>query len=351
MEPAAVIAITNNGIKIGARLKEAYPSWQVFAPEKLKDGTPGIEWFGESTRQKVGELFGTFRALVCIFSLGAVIRLVAPHIKDKKSDPAVMVIDDAANFVISVLSGHLGGANQMTSEIAGTLGSTPVITTAADVNKTIAVDLVGRDLGWRIDGDANVTGVSAMMVNGQKIGVYQDAGSPDWHGGRLPDNVTIYRTLAELDGSDSDGRLVISDRIIDERYLRDSVVYRPPTLVVGLGLHWDTTSEKILQGLRDSLARFSLAEKSILKIVTIKKRQDARGLDEAARELGVAVEYLQRDEIADVRVPNPSSTVMSFEGVPSVSEAAALASSGGELIVQKQKYPPDLTVAVARSLP
>ena len=86
----------------------------------------------------------------------------------QKTDPAVIVIDDKAQFVISTLSGHLGGANQLTNDIANQLGATPVITTAADVNKTIAVDLVGKDFGWKIDDDSNVTRISAFMVKRRK---------------------------------------------------------------------------------------------------------------------------------------------------------------------------------------
>ena len=86
------------------------------------------------------------------------------------------MIDDNANFVISVLSGHLGGANELSNEIAEKMDATPVITTAADVNKTIAVDLVGREFGWKIDDDSNVTRISAFMVNKEKIGVFQNTG-------------------------------------------------------------------------------------------------------------------------------------------------------------------------------
>ena len=109
-------------------------------------------------------LFKESNALICLFSLGAVIRLIAKHLKDKKVDPAVIVIDDKANFVISMLSGHIGGANELTEEIAKKLHSTPVITTAADVNKTISVDLVGKEFDWEIDEDSTVTKISADMV-------------------------------------------------------------------------------------------------------------------------------------------------------------------------------------------
>ncbi|EIJ65709.1 protein CbiG, partial [Candidatus Nitrosopumilus salaria BD31] len=165
MEKTTVLAITKNGIKIGQNLKKLFPDWNIFCPSKLSNDDNEIIWYSEPTSEKIVELFKNSNALICIFSLGAVIRLIAPHLKDKKTDPAVIVIDDKTNFVISVLSGHIGGANQLTQEIAEKLGSLPVITTAADVNNTIAVDLVGREFNWKIDDDSIVTKISAHMVN------------------------------------------------------------------------------------------------------------------------------------------------------------------------------------------
>ncbi|MFB3048432.1 MAG: cobalt-precorrin 5A hydrolase, partial [Nitrosopumilaceae archaeon] len=243
MERVSVLAITKNGIKIGLTLKELFPSWQIYSPIKFSDENSKINWYSEASGDKIAELFKTNDALICLFSLGAVIRLISPYMKDKKTDPAVIVIDDKTTFVISVLSGHLGGANKLSEEIAEKLNATPVITTAADVNKTIAVDLLGRELGWKIDDDSNVTKISAFMVNEEKIGIYQDVGSKDWWSKTLPKNVTIYSTIDELKNSQSKGFLIISDKKIDEEIQKNAVVYRPPSLVVGVGLHWDTSKE------------------------------------------------------------------------------------------------------------
>jgi len=215
MERIAILAITKNGIKIAKELKEKFSSWEVFAPNKFSDGNTSVNWYTDNTSTKIVELFKSNDALVCLFSLGAVVRLISPHLKDKKTDPAVIVIDDKAQFVISTLSGHLGGANQLTNDIADQLNAMPIITTAADVNKTIAVDLVGKDFGWKIDNDSNVTKISAFMVNEEKIGVYQNCGRKDWWTGKLPPNVTIYPTINELKNSDSKGCLIITDQIVD----------------------------------------------------------------------------------------------------------------------------------------
>jgi len=350
MEKVAVLAITKNGVEMGLSLKKSFPDWQIFTPSKFSDGNDMIKWYDESTSTKIVDLFKSNNALICLFSLGAVIRLIAPHIKDKKTDPAVIVIDDKAQFVISVLSGHLGGANELSNEIAEKIGSTPVITTAADVNKTIAVDLIGREFGWKIDDDSSVTKVSAYMVNKEKIGVFQNAGEKNWWKKELPENVSMYNDFDDLSNSNSKGFLIISDRVKDAAILhrQDHVIYRPQTLVVGVGLHWDTPKETIKNGLESCLQKFKLSSKSIARFVSIKKEKDVVGLIELGKEMNIPIEYIDREELATINTPNPSKTVQSFEGTPSVSEAAAIKSSEGILVVEKQKFPPNLTIAIAR---
>ena len=348
MDRVAILAITKNGIKIASTIKQLFPSWEIYAPKKLQDNTVSAIWYDDQTSTKIAELFSKYDGLVCLFSLGAVIRLIAPYLKDKKTDPAIIVIDDKASFVISALSGHLGGANELAEEIARKLGAIPVITTAADVNRTIPVDLVGREFGWKIDEDSNVTRISALMVNEEKIGVFQDAGEKNWWKSNLPKNVTLYHSIDELKRSESKAYLIISDRIFSDDISKNSVIYRPQTLVVGIGLHGDTAKEKIIECLGTSLIKYGLSSKSIAKIVSIKKPKDVQGLIDAAKELQAPLEYFEREELAQISIPNPSQMVQAYEGTPSVSEAAALKSSSGKLIVEKQKFPPDLTVAIAR---
>jgi len=356
MEQVAVLAITKNGISTGLRLLESFPDWHLYAPDKFRDAVQvkdRIRWYSESTSSRIAALFAQNEGLICLFSLGATIRLVAPHMKSKKTDPAVIVIDEAASFVISVLSGHIGGANSLAESIAAMLGAQPVITTAADVKKTIAVDMVGRSLGWVIEDDSAVTTVSALMVNEEKIGVYQDAGTRKWYD-RLPANVTIHDTLEDLMNSDARAHLIISDRIVPDKKIQNSVVYRPPTLVVGIGLHQTTSSDTIINGISKTFERFGLYTGSIAQVASMKKTVDVIGLRESTDNLNVPLVLLDRNRLADVRVPNPSGVVEAFEGTASVSEAAAIVAGGGpthcSLIVEKQKFPPDLTVAVARRL-
>ena len=125
-------------------------------------------------------------------------------------------------------------------------------------------------------------------------------------------------------------------------------MYRPPSLVVGIGLHWDTTKDTIKDGLMSFMNKFKLGEKSIARFVSIKKEKDVDCLVELAKELSIPIQYFEKEELASIDTPNPSNTVQTFEGTPSVSEAAAIRSSEGKLVVEKQKFPPNLTIAIAR---
>ena len=199
----------------------------------------------------------------------------------------------------------------------------------------------------------NVTKVSAHMVNKEKIGVFQTAGEKNWWKKELPENVTVYDNFQDFVDSHSKGFLIISDnslsfKTFNAMILENAVVYRPQTLVVGVGLHWDTSKETIKNGLESCLQEFLLSGKSIARFVSIKKEKDVEGLIELGKEMDIPIEYIDREELATITTPNPSKTVQAFEGTSSVSEAAALKSSGGKLIVEKQKFPPNLTIAIAR---
>ncbi|HYY86273.1 MAG TPA: cobalamin biosynthesis protein [Nitrososphaeraceae archaeon] len=345
----AIVCITKNGINIARRIREKIPTASIYAQSKHKDSSDRIIWFEKNTKIMIEEIFKEYDSIICIFSLGAVIRLIANLLKDKKTDPAVIVIDDKANFVISTLSGHLGGANSLTKSIAEFLNSTPVITTAADVNETIAVDLLGSDFKWRIENFENVTKVSAHMVNEEKIGVYQETGEIKWWNKELPKNVTIIDNIDELKSEDFKAGLIISDKIItDPLLVNKSVIYRPKSLVVGLGFHWDTTQKEIEDGILKVLKENGLSFLSIRNLSTLNRGKSPASLASFSDKHGIPLEYYDKEKLDKIMVPNPSDVVKKYEGTSSVSEASSILSSGGELIVTKQKFPPNLTVAVSR---
>ncbi|MGB4466730.1 MAG: cobalamin biosynthesis central domain-containing protein [Azovibrio sp.] len=245
----AVVSITRHGIAMACRVVAALPGAQLFAPEKFRleaeaaaGNTPGSQ--AHCYTGKVGEqvpaLFAAFDGIVCIISLGAVVRLIAPHLKNKESDPAVVVVDEAGKFAIPVLSGHLGGANQLAGHLATALGAQPVLTTASDARETIAVDLLGRELGWTFDATHDeVVKASAAVVNDELVALVQEAGSADWwprhangRSGPLPANVILFSRLEDVDLDVVAAVLWISHRPLPPelapRLAGRLVTYRPP---------------------------------------------------------------------------------------------------------------------------
>lgn len=180
----AAIAITRNGIKLALTLGEQLSGTEVFCYAKYSgelEEIPGERRiFAEPLKELLPVLFRRYEALILFFSLGAAVRLAAPLLQDKKTDPAIIVIDERGEHVISMLSGHLGGANRLTLQIAGLLGSHPVITTASDVQGTFAADLLGREFGWRPESFTHMKAVSAALVNGERVAFLQEHGECGW---------------------------------------------------------------------------------------------------------------------------------------------------------------------------
>jgi len=185
-------------------------------------------------RNEIASLFTDYDQLVFLVSLGAVVRLIAPYLKSKDEDPGVIVVDDAGQFVIPVLSGHVGGANAYAEKIAALTQGTPVLTTASDVGKTIPVDILGRELGWKVEAPKiNITRVSAHVVNEEPVAFIQEAGEKNWwtRPTPLPSNIHLFDRFEEVDLNHFKALLWVTHKEIpdatwkqlDERL----VVYRP----------------------------------------------------------------------------------------------------------------------------
>ena len=207
----AVVSITKHGIALAGKVVAALPGAQLFCPEKFRaageTAAPNaVHCYEGKVGDQVPALFAAFDGIVCIVSLGAVVRLIAPHLKNKETDPAVVVIDEAGRFVIPVLSGHLGGANRLAGHLAAALNAQAVLTTASDARETLAVDLLGRELGWAFEASHDeIVRCSAAMVNDEPVALVQEAGSTDWWAnhangrtGPLPANVTRFERLEDM---------------------------------------------------------------------------------------------------------------------------------------------------------
>jgi len=234
-----LVAITKHGAALAAGLADDLPQADICTSAKFashfSDLSNAVRAYDGALRDEIGPLFAQYDQVVFFVSLGAVVRLIAPHLRSKDEDPGVIVVDDAGQYVIPVLSGHVGGANEWSERIADLLGAAPVLTTASDVGRTIPVDILGRQLGWRVEAPKiNITRVSAHVVNGEPIAFVQEAGSPDWWTRPTPLPATIHR-FARFDEVDLDRYAAVlwvtHAEVPQERWeqLHERlVVYRPP---------------------------------------------------------------------------------------------------------------------------
>lgn len=238
-ERIALVAITKHGAAQVAALARQLPQAGICVAAKFAAAMQGLhnplQVYEGAFKDEIAGLFARYDQIVFFVSLGAVVRLIAPHLKSKDEDPGVLVVDDAGQFVIPVLSGHVGGANAWAERVAALLQATPVLTTASDVGKTIPVDILGRELGWRVEAPKiNITRVSAHVVNGEPVALVQEAGSRLWWNRPtpLPASIELFDSLAAVDLQRFKAVLWITHaevgaaqwQALHERL----VVYRPP---------------------------------------------------------------------------------------------------------------------------
>ena len=235
----ALLAITRHGAGQVAGLAVQLPQAEVVVSEKFVElmlNVPNkINAYSGALSAQIASLFTQYDQIVFFISLGAVVRLIAPHMRSKDEDPGILVVDDAAQFVIPVLSGHVGGANAYAEHVAKLLGATPVVTTASDVGKTIPVDILGRELGWKVEAPKiNITRVSAHVVNEEPIAIVQEAGARSWwtRPTPLPKNIRLFENFTDVDLDKFKAVLWVTESDIDESIWTQLeerlVVYRPP---------------------------------------------------------------------------------------------------------------------------
>jgi cobalt-precorrin 5A hydrolase/precorrin-3B C17-methyltransferase len=341
--------------------------------------------------------------LVCFLATGAVVRLAAPLLEDKRNDPGVVCVDEGRRFAVALLGGHGGGANALAATVAAALGAVPVITTATDATGVPGLDT----LGWHTEGE--VAAVSRALLDGEPVRLVADATYPL---PALPDNVHMVPTPAPAapaaraggdaatrtptdagagadTAADAGGRtredapadtaasvrtavptILITDRLHARAPAPASAraadtapgaapaptaILRPRSLVVGVGASRGAPAEEVLGLVEAALADAGLSRHSVSFLATVDAKADEPGLLEAARALGVELVAYPAEQLAAVAVPNPSDAPLAAVGTPSVAEAAALA-GGGELLVPKRKSAPEgraamATVAIVRRAP
>ena len=341
-ERTAVWAVTRIGAQLGRALAKALGG-ELLAPADLA-GEFGAAPY-DAIVPAVAARFTDYRAHVFVAASGIVVRAVGSLLKGKDVDPAVVVVDQRGRFAVSLVSGHLGGANDLAREVAAVTAGAAVITTATDVEDLPAVDQLARERGLTVANVAAIKPVNVAVLAGDTIQVLDPeghlglAGAPEdwlerfnflpdasaWVAGR-PGVWVTWRAMEPAEGM---------------------LVLHPVCLAVGVGCHRGVGADEIAAAVTGVLDEHGLALASVLGLASITAKADEPGLLEAAGRLGRGLFFYDAAALAEMDVKNTSETVKKHMGVGSVSEASALKLAGGGALLVEKCIKGDVTVAVA----
>jgi cobalt-precorrin 5A hydrolase len=347
----AIIAITRNGARLGIRLREGFAGAQLFVLRKYagqagKGATP----FDQELRLLVKDLWPDIDGFVFIMATGIVVRLIAPHLQGKERDPAVVVMDDAGKFAISLLSGHLGGGNELACRCAFLTGAREVITTATDANSLPSFDMLAKEEGWAIDDISRVKTLNALLLDGDQIAVVDPTCRVRtyFHG---KGNLAFFDTFMEAFKSGAKGYLFVTNRHLPpQAHSSELLVLRPRNLFLGIGCNSGTAAEEIEEAVNRNLKRIFLSLMSVRCIATASAKREEEGLLAFAAKWGIPVQFYESSELNGVSVPSPPSRhAMEAIGATGVAEPAALLASGNGSLILKKVKSGNVTLAIVET--
>jgi len=325
-----VFYVTKNGLNLGKQLKVIYPGAQV-----LKFKT-----------EDVVRIWHKNKIFIFIMASGIAVRTIAPLIKDKRTDPAVVVLDEKGRYAVSLLSGHLGGANKIANEVAGFLGGKAVITTASDINNLTAMDLWAGENNLAIENWNLLPNVSTRLIDKGRLNVYVEQDS----GIKLPAEFSAVKAPKDADVIVTSIKALPAGR----QAMPLKLFLRPKNLVIGIGCNSGTSAEEIESAVKKTLKKNKLSFLSTHSIATIDKKGREPGLITFARKHNYKINTFTPAEINSV-ISNLCSLAFNFSaaaykatGAKGVAEPAAILAAGTDnLLVPKQKIG-NVTVAVAK---
>ncbi|MDY3297066.1 cobalt-precorrin 5A hydrolase, partial [Selenomonas sp.] len=361
----AILALTAQGARTARRVRAALPDADVFVSRRVAaqaDAAGGVSTDGvrasdgaaaahdvrtfSRITQVTAEVFTQYDALVYIMAAGIVVRSIAPLVRDKLADPAVVVLDEQARHVISLLSGHVGGANALARQLAVALGGEPVITTATDVEGLAAPDAVALQLGLMPWPHGAILNVNRALLDGARVRYVVDASLPlaAFYRERLAaggaavvasdvtemTNVrteTAERSVATGASAAVDVVLTHDPARFPAHQRRGGLFLRPMRLVAGVGCRRNTPEAEVLAALADAAARIGVPQEAIAALASTVVKRDEAGLRAAAEALGVPIFFYDNETLAKVITAyglRESSFVKQTIGVGNVAEAAAL---------------------------
>lgn len=318
----AIIAITQQGNTLAQRYQKVLPQAQVYS--KYAGNTPNTIVIEQPLRQLVPSLFAEYDALVFIMATGIVVRCIAALVQHKSTDPAVVVSDEAGRFAISLLSGHLGGANQLAEQLAEQTGAQAVITTASDTQGKQSVDMFAKEHHLHITDWQALTQVTAILINGGQL-VYR--------------NETLLPIALPPCKTTGDATVLIRNKTIASP--PKSVVLYARNLIIGVGCRKDKAPEVMHDFVQQQLAKYQLAEASVAAVVSVEVKRNEKAILELAKGFGVEPHFYTIAELQEVaHLFTESDFVKATIGVGAVCEPSAYLAGekSGRFIVEKTQH-------------
>ena len=367
----AVVAVSRPGAALARRLAMSLADAALYLERRTADGASDDDGdtrlYDLPLRPVIQDLFARYRALVVLLPVGATVRLLAPVLGSKRQDPAVVCVDDAGRYAVSLLSGHVGGADALAHQVAKAIGAQAIVTSASDALDVTAIDLVGRSMGWKIEATpTDLTRTAAAVVNGEPVALWLDpetaVGWPD--DVPIAESISAVSELSDVRAARYAAALIVSDRVLSLETGRPVVIYRPPTLVAGIGCRRGVSEDHLRGLLNDTLRQHGLAPQSLAKLATADIKADEAGILALAESLGVPLEIYGANDLNSVAERQPklegngrelnaptASAAHDLLGVFGVSEPAAMLAAGADGVIVPRTKSDRATIAVARIPP
>lgn len=332
----AVIAVSPQGITIAEQLKAEWQEQLTIFSTHQHSSVESIR----NIKEHVDAHFGDYSAWVFIGAMGICIRTIAEHVQHKYHDPAVINIDSTGRFVVSVLSGHVGGANELTEHIASLLGAQAVVSTQTDNTGLWALDLFSRKYGWaQVNNMGGLNKPIALYTNGKPTALLLEVRDKfTLELGRThAEHVDIYYKREDLDESKYELILVVSPRVYETS--KPCIQYIPKSLALGLGCRYQCAPKDIPEYICNEIRRLGYYPEAIKRIGTIDLKKDEPLLKEMLQLLNIEeADIYTSEDLAPVEIKNPSDYVFKVTGVYGVAESASrLSARMGSIVIEKQK--------------
>jgi precorrin-4 C11-methyltransferase len=333
MKKIALLASTDKGVLLGKTLQKEFQK-SVLVSTRKHEGVTEIE----SIALFLESNFNAFDGFIFIGALGICVRSIAPYLENKTKDPAIINIDEAGKFVQSVLSGHLGGANELAQNLAKVIGAQAVITTASDGQDIWALDTLAKTYNWKTQSTIGMNEIISLFVNNKPTALLldiKDKGCTFLEKSK-PDFVTVYYNYEAIDFSKYELFIAVTYSVYNAPI--PALYYYAPVITMGMGCSRDTESDLLEISFREQLQQNNIAVESIKSFGSLDVKHDEVAFIALANTLAIPFITFTADELNSKIAANPSEVVMSKLGVHSVAEASAmLLAQTDDLILEKQK--------------